>query len=170
MRSPLPRSSVLLPALGLFGVILLGSVAPATANPPRSAAAREADRAIDAAWLAGRRLLILLDRTRLSGDPRRASCVDSKLSEVNSFRRMLEERRARLLDAESRGDAGDASHERRVVQTLHEQLRRLEVQGRRCVFPEAGRRDQTVVIVTVAPDVPNEDPSLLTEADRQRRW
>jgi hypothetical protein len=154
----------------LLVLALLGLAAPAAANPPRSSAALEADRAIDAASLAGRRLLILLDRTRLAGDRRRTSCVDSKLSEVNSFRRMLEERRLRLLAAESRGDAGGATHERRVVRTLSEQLRRLEVQGRRCVSPEAGQRDETEVIVTVAPDVPDEDPSRFTEADRQRRW
>ena len=161
MRSLIPSLLVL---------TLLGVAAPAAANPPRSAAALEADRAIDAAFLAGRRLLVLLDRTRLSGDQRRASCVDTKLSEVNSFRRMLEERRQRLLDAEARGDADGASHERRVVRTLHLQLRRLEVRGRQCVFPEAGQRDQTVVVVTVSPDVPHEDPSLFSEADRQRHW
>lgn len=140
----------------------------AAADPPRSAAAEEADRAAHTAALAGQRLLRLLDEARVSGHRDRTSCVDGKLAQVNSFTRMILDRRERLRDAEARRDDAEAAHHRAVLRNLSAQMQRLEREGRACVFPEVGGSGTTVVTL-IDRDVPDEDPSLLTEEDR-RRW
>ena len=141
--------------------------APAAATP--SSALREADVALHDATLAGRRLLQVLDETRRSGDRARSRCVDVKLSQVNSFQRVLSERRARLAAAIARGDEETARHHRVVIRTLHRQLRAAERAGRACVMPEVEADGRTVVEVIISPDVPDEDPSILSEEERRRR-
>lgn len=145
---------------------LLAAPAAATAPAP---AVREADVALHEATLAGRRLLQVLDQTRRGGDAAQIRCVDGKLSQVNSFQRMLGERRARLLSAMQRGDAEGARHERFVIRTMHRQLRALERAGRACVMPEVETDGRTVVEVIIGPEVPDEDPSILSEEERRRR-
>lgn len=152
--------------------LLLLAGAPALADAPsRSHAVREADGALHVASLAGRRLLGLLDDARRRGDARQVACVDVKLTQVNSFARTLSDRRTRLVRATRRGDEAAARHERRVIGTLHAQVQTLEREGRACVFPGAGEADgRTVVEVLVDGDVPDEDPALLTDAERRRGW
>jgi hypothetical protein len=132
-----------------------------------SAGAREADQAARSATLAGQRLLRMLDDARLSGDASRAACVDGKLAQANSFGRTILHRRERLLAAQQRGDGSATAHERAVIRTLSLQLRRIEREGRACVYPEVGE-EGTVVTVLISPEVPREDPSLFTEDDRRR--
>ncbi|MEQ8457442.1 MAG: hypothetical protein RLO52_47240 [Sandaracinaceae bacterium] len=153
-------------SLGLLACSLVAL--PALANPP-APAVREADVAVHDATLAGRRLLHVLDQTRRSGDPTRVRCVDVRLAQVNSFQRMLGERRARLLSAMERGDAEGTRHERFVIRTMHRQLRALERAGRACVMPEVETDGRTVVEVIIGPEVPDEDPSVLSEEERRRR-
>lgn len=142
----------------------------ASADPrERAAAVREADTAVHSAELAGQRLLRILDEARLTGRPRLVACVDVKLAQVNSFGRMIQDRRERLQRAVERGDDSAAAHERLVIRNLRAQLARIEREGRTCVHPDAGQSGTTVVVTVVDADVPDEDPSLLTEDDR-RRW
>lgn len=128
--------------------------------PERSAAVREADHATGTAGLASQRLLRLLDETRLARDPRRIACVDEKLTEVNSFGRMIAWRRDRLIEAETRGDHRAAIHERRVIRTLVAQLRRVEREGRACVDHFASARETTIVETELSPGLPEEDLAL----------
>ena len=151
--------------------MLLAGVAGAHAEEPASRALREADGAVHFADLAGRRLLGLLDGARLGGDQRQMRCVDVKLTQVNSFGRILLGRRDRLVRAEASGDEPAARHERMVIRNLHAQVRRLEREGRACVFPGADSGDgRTIVEVIVDRSVPDEDPSLLTDEERRRGW
>ncbi|MCZ7684069.1 MAG: hypothetical protein M5U28_36970 [Sandaracinaceae bacterium] len=142
----------------------------ASADPPnREAAVREADSAARTADLAGQRLLRVLDEVRLGGERQRVTCVDGKLSQVNSHTRMILERRERLRAAAQRGDDGAVAHERLVIRNLVRNLARLEREGRSCVHPEAGASGDTVVITIVDPEeVPDEDPSLWVEAEHHR--
>jgi hypothetical protein len=142
--------------------------ATAWADPPRSSGAREADRAAQSAMLASHRLLRLLDEARRAGDRSGSACVDGKLSQVNSFARRILDQRQRLRAAERRGDGSGAAHVRTVLRTLRAQMQRLEREGRACVDALAEERGTTVVTI-VDRDVPEEEPSLLTEEDR-RRW
>jgi hypothetical protein len=125
--------------------------------PVRSAAVREADQATGTAGLASQRLLRLLDQTRLARDPRRIACVDAKLSEVNSFARMISFRRERLIEAEERGDEGAAVHAQRVIRSLVSQLRRVEREGRACVDSFVIAHEHTIVETELDPDLPDED-------------
>jgi hypothetical protein len=160
----------LLPVLVLSSLLASPALAAAD-DAPRSRAVREADGAVRFADRAGRRLLSLLDRARREGDARRVSCVDAKLTQVNSFARLVADRRRRLVAAEARDDAGAAAHERRVIRTLRAQIRTLEEEGRACVFPGADQASgQTVVTVIVDPRVVPADDRLLGDADRRRRW
>jgi len=79
---------------------------------------------------------------------------------------------AQLALAELRlrsGDAEGARHERFVIRTMHRQLRALERAGRACVMPEVETDGRTVVEVIIGPEVPDEDPSVLSEEERRRR-
>lgn len=157
---------VLIPS---FVLALVLPAAVASANPSeRAAAMREADAAARSAELAGQRLLRVLDEARLSGGQRRVACVDGRLSQVNSFTRMILDRRERLRAAVARGDDAAAAHERSVIRNLRAQLARIEREGRSCVHPEAGDSGSTVVVTIVDPEVPDEDPSLWN--DGRRRW
>lgn len=139
----------------------------ASADPP-SDGAHEADEAARSATLAGQRLLRMLDEARLRGDAPRAACVDGKLTQANSFGRTILDRRERLLAAQQRGDETATAHERSVIRALTRQLRRVEREGRACVYPETGERG-TVVTVLIGPEVPrDEDPSLFTDEERRR--
>lgn len=130
----------------------------------------EADQAARAADQAGQRLLRLLDHARLSRDVQRTACVDAKLTQANSFGRMIHDRRERLRAAAARDDRAAVAYERSVIRTLEAQLRRVERQGQECVYPELGvANGRTVVIVEVGPEVPEEDPSVLTDEERRRR-
>ncbi len=140
----------------------------ASADPPRSHAAQEAARAAHTAMLASQRLLRLLGEARRVGDESGTTCVDGKLSQVNSFARLITEHRERLATAEAAGDGGTTAHVRLVLRNLDAQLQRLEREGRACVYPEATERGTTVVTI-IERDVPDEDPSLWTDEDR-RRW
>lgn len=153
-----------------LAVALALAPAGASADPPaRQAAVREADSAARAADLAGQRLLRTLDEARLGGLRERVTCVDGKLSQVNSHTRMILDRRERLRLAVERGDDGAVAHERVVIRNLLRNLVRLEREGRSCVHPEAGASGETVVITTIDPDyVPDEDPSHWTERERHR--
>ena len=140
----------------LLGALLaLPSVA--TADLP---SASDADLAIDAADRAARRLLALLDQTRRARDVSRISCVDRKLSQVNSIARTLTDRRQRLREATARGDAAEVAHQRRVVRSLVAQLREAERAGRACVYPEANVENRTVETVTIDPSIRHRDLSL----------
>jgi hypothetical protein len=142
-------------SIALLCALLLAPLTVA-AEAPRSAASREARSAVATADLAGQRLLRLLGETRRAGDARRAACVDEKLTEVNSFARMISLRSQRLVAADGRGDRGETARERIVLRNLVSQLRRLEREGRACVEPvvEGGSTEVTVLI---APDTPRED-------------
>ena len=161
----LPTTTV---ALALALAVPLAS-APASADPP--AAAREADRALIAAERARRHLLTLLDESRRARRIRDVACVDGALSQVNSFGRTLEDRRARLAGAARRGDAAELRLQRRVIRALARQLEERTRAGRACVYGElpAGR-EATVVTVIVDPAVPHrEDLAPVASADPPRR-
>lgn len=149
MRSMLVRGVVL--------CALLSAPTLAAADPPAS---READAAVRAADRSGRRLLILLDQSRRARDVARIACVDLMLSQVNSFGRMLSERRRRLGEAQARGDALEIAHLRRVLRRMVSQVTTLERQGRACVYPEAMEADRTVVTVTIDSSVRHQDLSI----------
>lgn len=157
---------------GKWVLLLACALGPATAHadPAQHAAAlEEAERAVRRADLAGQRLLRVLDEARLARDVRGAACVNDKLSQVNSHGRMILDRASRLRDAAARGDDAAVRRERLVIRNLSAHLARLEREGRACIYPEPRERAGTVVVTIVDPDVPDEDPSLWTEADR-RRW
>ena len=136
-----------------------------------SRASRDAESAVHFADVAGRRLLGLLGDARTGRNPQQVACVDEKLTQVNSFARILQERRQRLLSAEARGDAAAARYESMVIRNLHTQLRQLEREGRACLFPGAEAADGvTIVEVIVDRDVPNLDLSLDSAEERRRRW
>ena len=142
------------------GAVICALLLPASlghANPP---GVRDADRAIHAAELAGRRLLMLLDRSRRAHDVARIACVDQRLTQVNSFGRILGERREQLVAARSRGDRAEVVHLTRVIRTMSRQIRIFEREGRECVFPGAGAADRTVVTVTVDPSIRHQDLSI----------
>jgi hypothetical protein len=156
-------------SLGLCFSLGLASQAAHADPPGRGQPARDADRAVELASLASQRLLRLLDETRLSGHPLRTRCVDAKLTQVNSFTRLIIERRERLSAAREQGNETEVAHHRQVIRTLFTQLRRLEREGRSCVHPEpAVASRSTVVTVIVDRGVPREEPWLLTDADRRR--
>lgn len=119
----------------------------------------DADAAIDAADRAARRLLVLLDQSRLRRDTTRISCVDQKLSQVNSLARTLADRGRRLREADARGDAAEVAHQRRVLRTLVAQLQDAERAGRACVHAEANVENGTVVTVTIHPSIRHQDLS-----------
>lgn len=150
-------------AIGLAG-------ASAHAHPPtRSRAAQDADRAVHLADRAGRRLLGLLDQSRLAQNRQQVACLDRRLSQVNSFARALESRRLRLADAEQRGDEATVRHEHSVIRTIARQLREVDREGTACVVGPRSTDRRTIVEVTISRDVPNEDVSRFGEAAR-RRW
>lgn len=160
-----------LSSLLLVFTMSLTAAAAARADENASRAIHEADGAVHFADLAGRRLLGLLDGARLGGNQRQMRCVDVKLTQVNSFGRTLSDRRERLLRAEANSDEAAARHERMVIRNLLAQVRRLEREGRACVFPGADSADgRTIVEVIVDRSVPDEDPSLLTDEERRRGW
>lgn len=133
----------------------------AAADPPDTV---EADRAIRLAQIESRRLLTLLDRSRVRHDARGERCVDRKLAQVNSFSRMLVDRRRRLAAAD---DSRAAARERAIIVRVVRQLRDVAREGRACVFPAAGGPSTTVVEILEAPDMPHRDLSQVP--DRQRR-
>lgn len=160
----------------LLMLALLLSV-PAAADPPagsaapsasqraaqrsavqRSAAQHDALVARTVADRASRRVLALLGQSRAERNPAHERCIDGKLSQIHGFSRMIEERHRRLSDAERRGDAGLVAHERQAIRRLAVQLRTLERDAVRCLYPELeGDDGRTVVVVTVSRDVPDED-------------
>ena len=146
-------------SLGLLACSLVAL--PALANPP-APAVREADVAVHDATLAGRRLLQVLDQTRRSGDSTRVRCVDVRLAQVNSFQRMLGERRARLLSAMERGDAEGARHERFVIRTMHRQLQALDEAAHLDVDDAAQVLDKNVLVTAVRAHV--EDRIIVYES------
>ncbi|MCC6873878.1 MAG: hypothetical protein IT378_06145 [Sandaracinaceae bacterium] len=124
----------------------------------RSAAQHDALVARTVAEGASRRVLALLGQSRAERNPTHARCIDGKLSQIHGFSRMIEERHRRLSDAERRGDAGLVAHERQAIRRLAVQLRTLERDAVRCLYPELeGDDGRTVVVVTVSRDVPDED-------------
>jgi len=128
---------------------------PAAANPPP--AVREANLALVRADQEAVRLLRLLDQSRLSRNVAQISCVDTSLSQINSFSRILELRRDRIQAASARRDAATVAHERRIVRRIYRQLRDVAREGRACVYPSAGDDDRTIVEVLIDPRVRHQD-------------
>lgn len=149
-------------AAAMAACILFGTSA-ASADPPARTVA-EADRAIRLAQIESRRLLGLLDQSRLRHDRRSEQCVDDKLAQVNSFSRMLLDRRRRLV-----ADDGQTveSRERALIRAMVRQLRDVAREGRACVFPAAGGPSTTIVEVLAEPNLPHRDLSRVP--DRTRR-
>ncbi len=150
-----------------FALMVSLTASSAFADPP-STAVREANRAARTAEVAAQRLLHLLGEARRSGDRTGTTCVDGKLSQVNSFGRMIRDRRERLLDAERRHDAAAVAYQRAVLRNLDAQMRVLERAGRACLF-EGSEDHGTTVITIIEEEVPDEDPSLTSDEER-RRW
>lgn len=149
MRSMLVRGAVI--------CALLTAPSLASADPP---GARQPNAATRAAVHSGRRLLIMLDRSRRSRNALQIACVELKLSEVNSFARMLSDRQIRLGEARARGDAREVAHLRRVLRRMLAQIQILEREGRACVYPEALEEDRTVLTVSIDPAIRRLDLSI----------
>ncbi len=138
--------------------VLLGT-ATAAADPPAASVA-ELDRAIYAAERESRRLLALLDERRVRHDARGERCVDVRLAQVNSFSRMLVDRRRRLAEA----DAHDVPREQAVTRRMVRQLREAARAGRACVYGGSPLEDGTIVEVIIeAPVVASNDLSRVPE-------
>jgi len=88
------------------------------------------------------------------------ACVDQKLSQINSFGRMLSTRRRDLDEARARRDPREVAHLRRVLRTMVSQVRVLEREGLACIYPSAGEDDHTVVTVTVDPSIRHRDLTI----------
>lgn len=151
MNAPAVRPAILGLVLSLLALGLWP--ASASADPP-SAASQEADHAAQRAESAGRRLLGLLGERRAIGDAARARCLDTALTQVNAFSRVILQRRARIREAEAQGAAARVRHERQVIARLTSQLRALEHEGQACVVPSHQSDGRTVVEMTVDPRVP----------------
>lgn len=128
---------------------------PAAADPP--AAEREANLALIRADREAVRMLRLLDQSRLSRNVAQITCVDTSLSQINSFSRILELRRDRIRVASAAHDEATVAHEQRIVRRIYGQLRDVAREGRACVYPSAGEDDRTVVEVLIDPAVRHQD-------------
>ena len=128
------------------------SSAPPSSDPLRS----ELESVAQDARAISRRLVRELDRARVERRADRAACLDRALSQVHAVLRQVDHRRRRV----ARAGPAARRHHAATLPAYRERLRALRIEGRRCVGEGPAMRPSiTRVVVTVAPDVPDEDPT-----------
>jgi hypothetical protein len=119
--------------------------------------------------LLSRRVMIALDEARRSRNPIRVQCLDRSLSQVHSTLRELE-RRAERVARGRRPDSQMLRHDLSVVRVLGRRFGELEQEARVCNGEVAAERSRTLLVVTIDPEVPREDPTRLRREGDVSAW
>lgn len=160
---PLPRHLLVcgvlalsVPAAAQGPTSATSTTSPASESPSSEDLRSELESVARDARAVSRRLVRELDRARVERRADRAACLDRALSQVHAVLRQVDHRRRRV----ARAGPAARRHHAATLPATRERLRALRIEGRRCVGegPAMGP-SITRVVVTVAPDVPDEDPT-----------
>ncbi len=109
-----------------------------------------------------RRIQSMLDQARRDKDIVRLTCLNDKLTQINTNLRTLSDRIGRLQSAIEAGDTDRRDHEFTVISVLDQKLRNLEQEANQCIGQDAFETGATRVEVDVEPGTPEEQPERLT--------
>lgn len=107
-----------------------------------------------------RRVQQMLDEARGEGDMVRITCLDDKLTQVNSAARILGERSGALNDAVQANNGPLRNHEFIVISVLGQRLQLLEQEANQCVSAEIFEVGESLVTTTIEEETPAEDPTI----------
>jgi len=152
-----PPEMRLITAAAVVTAALLGGSLPVAADDLVTArVARRAD-------LLARRAAFFLDEARVEADARRARCHDRVLSQTNAVIRMVHHRVEQMETA----SPPERVHHEYVMGVVERRLDELEADLHACNGERyTTSRPGTLVIVTISPNVPREDPTVFRETRR----
>lgn len=90
----------------------------------------------------------------------RVSCMNDVLTQINASMRMAVERLDRGRRSRLSGDVVEARRSEALVRSARDTVRALRTRATYCMEPwraEAAEREGTIVITTIAPDVPGDE-------------
>ncbi len=133
-----------------------------TAEVPPEEQMNEARRIQESAERIARRVQSMLDEARREKDIIRVTCLNDKLTQIDTNRRTLASRVSRFQDAASSGDTERRNHEFTVISVLGQKFRALEQEANQCIGQDVFETGATRVTVDVDPSTPDEQPESLT--------
>ncbi|MGF1466073.1 MAG: hypothetical protein ACFCGT_08055 [Sandaracinaceae bacterium] len=112
-----------------------------------------------------RQLLQQLDEARRQNDIILVTCLNDKLTQVNTHRRTLESRTSSLEEAANLGDESRRNHEFTVITVLGQHFATLQAEANSCLGIDEYAVGVTALDVTVDPATPDIDPTLDMNVD-----
>ncbi len=129
---------------------------------PAEAQLAEARRIQQSGERISRRIQAMLDEARREKDIIRVTCLNDKLTQIDTNLRTLSDRISRFEAAASSGDTERRNHEFTVISVLGQKFRALEQEANQCIGQDVFETGATRVVVDIDPATPEEQPERLT--------
>jgi hypothetical protein len=103
----------------------------------------------------------MLEQARAARDVVKTLCLNDKLNQINVAKRSAADRVTTLAASADANDKDRSRHEFMLLQELRDRADQIVKEANQCIGEEAGFIGETEVVLSVDPNIPDNDPDQL---------